>query len=231
MDKDEQYLLFALSAPMEILNQGCKPSHDSPKMYTGIKEFDLSSSWGINNRDDLIQTIYQMTDEGHANDLAGLYLAWHRSSPEEWKTLISDGAGRELIYIQFVEQTAMCCGEAGIKAWDYVRMGFLSRVGVLNNWLTEEESLWLHVRARHFYNNWAHYFAAYSLGRLYWQSSQCEDDTSLREALTLCKYDSAGSRMFEELVAGRDRFYATLPWRPLTVQPECPATLKDVSDL
>ncbi|EEX2835775.1 DUF1266 domain-containing protein [Escherichia albertii] len=235
MDKDEQYLLFALSAPMEILNQGCKPSHDSPKMYTGIKEFDLSSSWGINNRDDLIQTIYQMTDEGHANDLAGLYLAWHRSSPEEWKTLISDGAGRELIYIQFVEQTAMCCGEAGIKAWGYVRMGFLSRVGVLNNWLTEEESLWLqsrvYVRARHFYNNWAHYFAAYSLGRLYWQSSQCEDDTSLREALTLCKYDSAGSRMFEELVAGRDRFYATLPWRPLTVQPECPATLKDVSDL
>ncbi|MCU6929001.1 DUF1266 domain-containing protein, partial [Escherichia coli] len=57
MNKEEQYLLFALSAPMEILNQGCKPAHDSPKMYTGIKEFDLSSSWGINNRDDLIQTI------------------------------------------------------------------------------------------------------------------------------------------------------------------------------
>ena len=85
MNKEEQYLLFALSAPMEILNQGCKPAHDSPKMYTGIKEFDLSSSWGINNRDDLIQTIYQMTDDGHANDLAGLYLTWHRSSPEEWK--------------------------------------------------------------------------------------------------------------------------------------------------
>ncbi len=87
MNKEEQYLLFALSTPMEILNQGCKPAHDSPKMYTGIKEFDLSSSWGINNRDDLIQTIYQMTDDGHANDLAGLYLTWHRSSPEEWKAL------------------------------------------------------------------------------------------------------------------------------------------------
>ncbi|MBE9681866.1 DUF1266 domain-containing protein, partial [Escherichia coli] len=53
----------------------------------------------------------------------------------------------------------------------------------------------------------------------------------LREALTLYKYDSAGSRMFEELAAGSDRFYATLPWQPLTVQPECPVTLKDVSDL
>lgn len=74
-------------------------------------------------------------------------------------------------------------------------------------------------------------FSAYSLGRLYWQSSQCEDNTSLREALTLYKYDSAGSRMFEELAAGSDRFYATLPRQPLTVQPECPVTLKDVSDL
>ncbi|EMX2743779.1 DUF1266 domain-containing protein [Escherichia coli] len=235
MNKEEQYLLFALSAPMEILNQGCKPAHDSPKMYTGIKEFDLSSSWGINNRDDLIQTIYQMTDDGHANDLAGLYLTWHRSSPEEWNALIAGGSERGLIYTQFVAQTAMCCGEGGIKAWDYVRMGFLSRVGVLNNWLTEEESLWLqsrvYVRAHHYYHSWMHYFSAYSLGRLYWQSSQCEDNTSLREALTLYKYDSAGSRMFEELAAGSDRFYATLPWQPLTVQPECPVTLKDVSDL
>ncbi|HCS1474227.1 TPA: DUF1266 domain-containing protein, partial [Shigella flexneri] len=98
MNKEEQYLLFALSAPMEILNQSCKPAHDSPKMYTGIKEFDLSSSWGINNRDDLIQTIYQMTDDGHANDLAGLYLTWQRSSPEEWKALIAGGSERGLIY-------------------------------------------------------------------------------------------------------------------------------------
>ena len=75
-------------------------------------------------------------------------------------------------------------------------MGFLSRVGVLNKWLTEEESLWLqsrvYVRAHHYYHSWMHYFSAYSLGRLYWQSSQCEDNTSLREALTLYKYDSAG---------------------------------------
>ncbi|EON8054896.1 DUF1266 domain-containing protein, partial [Escherichia coli] len=160
---------------------------------------------------------------------------WHRSSPEEWKALIAGGSERGLIYTQFVAQTAMCCGEGGIKAWDYVRMGFLSRVGVLNKWLTEDESLWLqsrvYERAHHYYHSWMHYFSAYSLGRLYWQSSQCEDNASLREALTLYKYDSAGSRMFEELAAGSDRFYATLPWQPLTVQPECPVTLKDVSDL
>lgn len=112
MNKEEQYLLFALSAPMEILNQGCKPAHDSPKMYTGIKEFDLSSSWGINNRDDLIQTIYQMTDDGHANDLAGLYLTWHRSSPEEWKALIAGGSERGLIYTNSLPKP-LCAVEKG----------------------------------------------------------------------------------------------------------------------
>ena len=71
MNKEEQYFFLRFSAPMEILLIRLQPAHDSPKMYTGIKEFDLSSSWGINNRDDLIQTIYQMTDDGHANDLAG----------------------------------------------------------------------------------------------------------------------------------------------------------------
>lgn len=88
--------------------------------------------------------------------------------PEEWKALIAGGSERGLIYTQFVAQTAMCCGEGGIKAWDYVRMGFLSRVGVLNNWLTEDESLWLqsrvYVRAHHYYHSWMHYFSAYSLG-------------------------------------------------------------------
>ncbi|STJ45242.1 putative tRNA ligase [Escherichia coli] len=46
MNKEEQYLLFALSAPMEILNQGCNPRMTRQKMYTGIKEFELSSSLG-----------------------------------------------------------------------------------------------------------------------------------------------------------------------------------------
>lgn len=36
MDKEEQYLLFALSTPMEVLYIGNEPSHTSPAMYTGI---------------------------------------------------------------------------------------------------------------------------------------------------------------------------------------------------
>ncbi len=111
MDKESQYLLFALSSPMEVLNEDCLPSHSSPKMYLGVKRFDLESSWGIENRDELLQTISRRTDDGHATQLEWLY--------------------------------RVCCGEGGIRSWDYVRMGFLCRMGVLNEWLTEEESLLL----------------------------------------------------------------------------------------
>lgn len=85
MDKEEQYLLFALSTPMEVLYIGNEPSHTSPAMYTGIPAVDLSDSWGIDNREDLIQTIYRMTDDGHAADLAPFYIRWFTLSPRQWR--------------------------------------------------------------------------------------------------------------------------------------------------
>ncbi|STL42917.1 putative tRNA ligase [Escherichia coli] len=168
-----------------------------------------------------------MTDDGHANDLAGLYLTWHRSSPEEWKALIAGGSERGLIYTQFVAQTAMCCGEGGIKAWDYVRMGFLSRVGCAQQ-LADGRREFMAAIARLCTSSPllsqldALFFRLFVRTSLLAIFSSAKDNTSLREALTLYKYDSAGSRMFEELAAGSDRFYATLPWQPLTVQPGMP---------
>ncbi|MEA7609712.1 DUF1266 domain-containing protein, partial [Salmonella enterica subsp. enterica serovar Virginia] len=40
--------------------------------------FDLESSWGIENRDELLQTISRMTDDGHATQLEWLYRRWFR---------------------------------------------------------------------------------------------------------------------------------------------------------
>lgn len=153
MDKEEQYLLFALSTPMEVLYNGNEPSHTSPAMYTGIPAVDLSDSWGIDNREDLIQTIYRMTDDGHAADLAPFYIRWFTLSPRHWREFTAQFGEQGQIYARFVAETALCCGRGGIKAWDYVRMGFLCRMGVLNQWLTEEESLWLQSRiyARAYY--------------------------------------------------------------------------------
>lgn len=113
--------------------------------------------------------------------------------------------------------------------------GFLSRMGVLNNWLSEEESLWIqsriHLRALRYYSNWRQYFAGYTFGRQYWQSPEDDNLQLLREFLARKEYDDSGNDMFYQLFASDDAYYATLPWQPLADYPTCPETLKDMSDL
>lgn len=236
MDMESQSLLFALSTPMEVLNEfHCLPSHSSPRMYLGRRFFDLSSSWGINNRDDLLKMLRTRMDGGHATQLAFLYHRWFRFSPTEWREYVGSLNERYRAYAQFVASTAACCGEGGIKSWDYVRMGFLCRVGVLNRWLTEEESLWIqsriHVRAIHAYRGWVQYFAAYSFGRMYWQAPEDNNLPLLCDVLARKEYDESGNSMFHELLAGEHRFYTTLPWEYFAEYPTRPDTLKELSEL
>lgn len=101
----------------------------------------------------------------------------------------------------------------GIKARDYVGW-VLSRMGVLNNWLSEEESLWIqsriHLRALRYYSNWRQYFAGYTFGRQYWQSPEDDHLPLLREFLARKEYDDSGNDMFYQLFASDDAYYPTL---------------------
>ena len=114
-------------------------------------------------------------------------------------------------------------------------MGILSLMVVLNNCLSEEESLWIqsriHLRALRYYSNWRQYFAGYTFGRQYWQSPEDDNLQLLREFLARKEYDDSGNDMFYQLFASDDAYYATLPWQPLADYPTCPETLKDMSDL
>lgn len=73
-------------------------------------------------------------------------------------------------------------------------------MGVLNNWLSEEESLWIqsriHLRALRYYRNWRQYFAGYTFGRQYWQSPEDDNLQLLREFLARKEYDDSGNDMF-----------------------------------
>ncbi|SQJ27318.1 Uncharacterized protein ybeR [Salmonella enterica subsp. enterica serovar Thompson] len=129
MDKEEQYLLFALSTPMEVLYIGNEPSHTSPAMYTGIPAVDLSDSWGIDNREDLIQTIYRMTDDGHAADLAPFYIRWFTLSPHQWREFTAQLSEQGQIYARFVAETALCCGAEALKPGTMCVWGFYAGWG------------------------------------------------------------------------------------------------------
>lgn len=108
-------------------------------------------------------------------------------------------------------------------------------MGVLNNWLSEEESLWIqsriHLRALRYYRNWRQYFAGYTFGRQYWQSPEDDHLQLLREFLARKEYDDSGNDMFYQLFASDDAYYPTLSSQPLAYYSACPETLKDMSDL
>lgn len=128
MDKEEQYLLFALSTPMEVLYIGNEPSHTSPAMYTGIPAVDLSDSWGIDNRESYSN---HLSDDGRwsCGRFGSLYIRWFTLSPRQWREFTAQFGEQGQIYARFVAETALCCGRGGIKARDYVRMGFYAGWG------------------------------------------------------------------------------------------------------
>lgn len=96
-------------------------------------------------------------------------------------------------------------------------------MGVLNEWLTEEESLWLQsriqLRALSYYSGWLPYFSAYYTGRLYWQLRNGDNLPLLRETFARKEFDDAGRRMMNKLIAGKDSF------TPRCRGATCPITL------
>lgn len=126
MDKESQYLLFALSSPMEVLNEDCLPSHSSPKMYLGVKRFDLESSWGIENRDELLQTISRMTVmprnwNGYIAAGLGMRRRSGRSIPTRWTREIAFMPDSSLIppcvAAKVVFAVGIMCGWDFSAAW------------------------------------------------------------------------------------------------------------------
>ncbi len=149
------------------------------------------------NREDLIQNhLSDETDDGHVRQIWPLYIRWFTLY------LLVNGANSTAqfgeqgqIYARFVAETALCC--VGAEALKLVTSVYGFCAGwVLNQWLTEEESL---VRNRAacagaiilLRRSLTQYFAAYSLGRLKWQVVRISPYRHISLSL---KYDASGAR-------------------------------------
>ncbi|SQI44119.1 Protein of uncharacterised function (DUF1266) [Leminorella richardii] len=216
MDQLHQHWLFALSAPMAAMNLDYGATYTAPNLYPNSKKVDLTDSWDIDSKSALIDTVTRMVDDGHAENLSSPYYLWHRLTPSRWKEycLHQEAARRPLL--EFIASTAMVCGDGGIRAWDLSRMGFLCRIGVLNGWLTEEESLWFQSRiarrARHYYANWQTYASGFIIGRSYWLSLREEDPTLKPCALNNQGLQASNVNVCNRLLGGEDSPYQRLPW-------------------
>ncbi|NMC25342.1 MAG: DUF1266 domain-containing protein, partial [Serratia sp.] len=146
IDDSARRWLLALSAPMVAINAGPGADYDCDKFYPFDTSVDLSESWGIDSREQLFEMILRMIDNGHADDLAHYFRLWHRLSLTEWHNYAAHQTPDVQVLLALVADSAVMCGDGGIRAWDLARMGFLCRIGLLNGWITPEENVWLHSR-------------------------------------------------------------------------------------
>lgn len=209
MEESQCRWLYALSAPMVALNP--RAGYFEPAFYASPEPIDLNCSWGINSRQQLLDML-SMADTGHARHLNEAYWQWSRCFPSEWQCLLQDLSVRERVLYEFASRTFAECGQGGIRAWDLARMGFLLRCALRNQWVTADESLWLHwrmaLRARAHYCSWNHYFNGFLVGRAFWM---CESDGAeqLRYALD-CQGSDEGCRVIAGALVSR--LFDDLPW-------------------
>lgn len=227
--------MYALSAPMVAINKQCGAEFFLPSFFNDILDVPemLRRDWSINDRQQLLIMIQDMTDNGHATHLAGSYQYFNQASPSQWQQFcITAETDYQKFFNQFVEKTAMACGTGGILAWDLGRMGFLIRCGLLLNWLTYQESLWLHwrltLRARYYYTSWHSYYSAFYYGRIYWLTCSQETLEELENALDQCTYQSTtNADILHHLFKGANSPSFILPWYIDLHEIDKPSSLKE----
>lgn len=226
MDDLQQRWLLALSAPMVAINPGA--GYAEPRFYADRQFIDLRDAWGIENREQLFDILRRMSDGGHARDLNDAYWQAQRLLPSQWQQLLHGLTEGERANYHFAAQTLGECGPGGIRAWDLGRMGFLLRIGLVNDWIDETESLWLQgrlaVRARRYYGDWPSYLAGFQIGRAYWK---CLGNAVAERALYLTRMgsDPAMLTMQRELDLHFSAPLRELPWELALELPEKPHSL------
>ncbi|MGP0170473.1 DUF1266 domain-containing protein [Pseudomonas sp. NCHU5208] len=230
MDDLQKRWLFALSAPMVAINRHAGADYALASLYPDNEFVDLKESWEIAERADLLAMIQRMTDDGHARELSTAYWEHARLLPSQWQALLDSLQPAQRVAYEFVAETSMVCGAAGIRAWDLGRMSFLARIGQLNGWLNLEENLWLHsrlsLRARYYYQSWHSYLAGFVIGRAYWNCLGHEEANE--QALSLSRQGSepAHRAMVRELALSPAAGFEQLPWDMELELPEKPDSLE-----
>jgi hypothetical protein len=100
----------------------------------------LLESWGCDNREELINTIKRMTDNGHNTEFAKAYEVVVSLTPNEYKALLETSGTTDKYMWPLTKDLGDKWGDTQIKAWDWFRMIHLTGWGYVAGYLTLEES-------------------------------------------------------------------------------------------
>lgn len=130
-----------LSGPLNGNGPRCFGSQARSVTQVTKRRETLSDSWGINNREDLIETIASMTFFGHNSSFLYDAALVNSLSASEYKKLLADAEGMDAYMWPYTKQLSEKWGDRGILCWDLFRMSNLVQWGYTAGYLTYEEAL------------------------------------------------------------------------------------------
>lgn len=101
----------------------------------------LSDGWGIENREDLIETVISMTFNGHNSSFLVDAAILKSLSAAEYRQLLSQAQGMDAYMWPYTKQLSEKWGDRGILCWDLFRMSNLVQWGYTAGYITYEEAL------------------------------------------------------------------------------------------
>jgi hypothetical protein len=132
----------------------------------------LKSSWSVSDRDDLIETIINMTYFGHSMRFNYDVELFKSLSKTEQNDILKNSEGVDKYMWPYVMELDKKWDDKSIYAWDWFRMGHLCRWGYMAGYITAEEAYELFEPVaellRETYNSWDEATENYLDGYAYW---------------------------------------------------------------
>ena len=132
----------------------------------------LENSWGITDREDLIETVCRMTYYGHNADFQAYVAMIKGMSAAEYRELLNNAEGMDAYMFPYTKRLGEKWGDRGILCWDLFRMSNLVQWGYAAGYLTYPEALALLEPAATLlqknFKNWNEAFENYLDGYNWW---------------------------------------------------------------
>jgi len=142
----------------------------------------LSESWGINSREDLIDTVARMTFSGHNTSFLADAALVNSLSDTQYQKLLAEAEGVDAYMWPYTKQLSEKWGDRGILCWDLFRMSNLVQWGYVSGYVTYPEALALLEPAATLlaenFSSWEEAYENYLDGYVWWSRediSDCED--------------------------------------------------------
>ena len=181
---DAQIWALALTEIMTVVNNDShdtlnfdKINENNRKMYIEM----LVRDWGINNREELIETMNHMEVDGHAAALEKVKQIIRETKDYSIFNMLNTYqlSIKQYNYFKFVLSNWNLFSSRSIIVWDYGRNISLCRWGYDCGYLTEDEAwekiMYYAKKIQQMYKSWEDYGFDYYMGRVFWASGFGEE--------------------------------------------------------